>query len=442
MNEEKSIKKLSNRLSNLLVFVLLFSTLSGALRKWVISSNIFGNIILLVQLLIPFSFSLFSFNKYVVSPFRYCKFLYVYVFLLILFAINPMNLTIYHGILGFVLHFGFWYMMFFYLSNRSLFKINYLVSIAIILCGVEVVLGTIQYQLPDSHVINKYADPNQMIAGIAKVGDKVRITGTFSYLGGIGSFVFFYACVLWYMLRKEWNKQLLIILMVSGLLLAFMTGSRGTTYSYLFVILVMLLSEVRHLVSVQKLILQTALFFTFLFTVNYFLGDRLGVISQATTAWDTFNKRVEVGRKSGEEQGRFIDPLIEVVDFSGKYPLIGVGLGATYQGATAIFGISPYVLEYGYYEGEWGRIILEGGFILFFIRIFLYVYMYRSLKMAGLSKFLIMALIFTMPIVVQTYNSVYLFLGMILLDKSYIRLGPEQLNLQLPFEKSLARSSP
>ena len=51
---------IDRRLNNTLLFIFLFTTLSGAVRKWLIHSDTVGNAILLIQILIPFIFLLIS----------------------------------------------------------------------------------------------------------------------------------------------------------------------------------------------------------------------------------------------------------------------------------------------------------------------------------------------------------------------------------------------
>ena len=416
---QSDIQKLRKNISALITLIFLFTTLNGAVRKWIFpNNNAVGNIIQFVQLIIPFSFLLFLFNKHIISPFKKFPFLYAYIFVLILLMLNPMNLTIYHSILGFTLHFGFWWMILFYFANRDFFDEKSLYKIVILFCVVQIVLGAIQYNLPDTHFLNQYADSNTITA-VAKVGDRVRITGTFSYLGGIGSFMVFYALVLWTMLRRGVNNQLIAFFLVAGLVLSFMTGSRGITYGYILILLLMLMGEYRSSKNIRKLFLQIGVFLFAVIFVNFFLGDRLGIVSQANTAWDTFSGRVEMNRNSGEEASRFSDPFMEVINFHGKYPAVGVGLGATYQGATGVFGTSPYVTEYGYYESEWARIIIEGGFVLFVMRIFLYVLIFQNLRMPVLSRTLLVLFIFSMPIITHIYNAIYVFLGLVILDKTY-----------------------
>lgn len=121
----------------------------------------------------------------------------------------------------------------------------------------------------------------------------------------------------------------------------------------------------------------------------------------------------------GEVEYRISDLFNEVLDFRGKYPVFGVGLGSTYQGANAIFGTSQYVLEYGYNESEAGRIILEGGYILFFLRIALFLVLMRKSVVPFFGKAIFLALFFTSQVVFSVYFGTFFFLGIIFVDRAY-----------------------
>ncbi|MGL1423646.1 hypothetical protein ACSTJ1_00460, partial [Vibrio parahaemolyticus] len=88
----------------------------------------------------------------------------------------------------------------------------------------------------------------------------------------------------------------------------------------------------------------------------------------------------------------------------GNYPIFGVGLGSTYQGAIKLFGTSPFIIEYGFYESEVIRIVLEGGFILLFTRIFVIIYVIRQLLIPVTGKIVItIILLFFFPTIFNIY---------------------------------------
>ncbi len=411
-------KALQSTLTKFTLSLLLFTTFSGTLRKWVfVDNSAVGNIILFMQIVCPFVFVLLL-GK-IQNPFKRPIFIW-YSFLLILLAFNPMNLTYFHGILGLLLHLGFWVIMGFYIYNPDLFKVEVLIKAGIVLAIIEIVLGYIQYFLSPLHFLNRYADMKQITGGIATVGDGVRVTGTFSYLGGYYSFMMFYSFLIWALLRRNYNGLLLLVLIIGGLVASFMSGSRSVVFTYIVFSLLMFIQEGRSTTLVRRLVLQALGIGIIAISVSFFLGDRFGVEEKVGISYSNFSGRVQSTRSSGEEESRILEPIKETIFFRGDYPLLGIGLGSTYQGALALFGTSAYLTNYGYYEEEWERIVLEGGFVLFFFKIFLFAFLYRHLVIPKFSKVVLLIYIFIfVPLVFNVYNVVFLFIGIMLLDKSY-----------------------
>src|SRR5581483_11577093 len=124
------------------------------------------------------------------SPFN--RLLVFYTLVLFLLAFNPMNLTIFHGLFGILVHLGFWLCCFFYIRNRELFNLKDLVWLFITVALIEIILSFIQYNLPATHFLNAYANEEEIAAGIATFNGRVRVTGTFSYLGGFYAFFGFF----------------------------------------------------------------------------------------------------------------------------------------------------------------------------------------------------------------------------------------------------------
>ena len=419
VNELNISEKMGRKVTAATIVLLIFTVASGVLRKWVFNnSNFIGSIILFIQLILPYLY--FVMLRKMQHPFKYS--IYIWYTLLILFlALNPMNLTIFHGILGILLHMGFWLLIGLYFKNQSLYGFKLFIKISIVVSIVEIVLGFIQYSLPPTHILNTYADMEKL-KEVATVGGSVRITGTFSYLGGYYSFMLFYNFLIWAMLRMRYNALLLILMICAGFGAAFMTGSRSTVYTYVFLLIVMLITEGRNGKVISKILGQLVVAIFLVITVNYFLGDRFQIGDRFNLAWNNFSSRMTTGRETGEEKWRIISPIEEVIDFTGEYPIAGVGLGATYQGATAVFGTSKYLYEYGYYEEEGERIILEGGYALFLFRILLFVFLYRRLHIPPLAKASILLYSFMyVPIIFNVYSAVFLFLGLIILDKTYFK---------------------
>jgi len=404
----------TGKFEKIIVWIFILSLLTGALRKWVFTSGAIGNSILAVQLCIPYLL-LFSGNKYI-KPWKY-SIIIVYMSLLVCMAFNPMNLTYFHGILGYILHFGFWFSIAYYLANRQVIDFQPIIPLLLIGCLIEIVLGFIQYQLPASHWLNTYADLKSVGGDIALVGGSVRITGTFSYISGFTAFVYFLIFFTWYLFRVAYNYTIISILYLSGLLVSLMSGSRQAVGVYLIVSILIIFSELsweKGKVFIAKMMLP----FIFLFSIFLIKGN-IGIEDKVINAFDNFNERRETNNKNGEESQRIFSDLNDLLQFRGNYPILGVGLGSTYQGATAVFGTSDYVKEYGYYENELTRVVLEGGFVLLVFRLLLVVVFMFILNVNVLCKVFIGILIFYFtPVVFNIYNNIFFMLGLILVDNA------------------------
>ncbi len=180
-------------------FVLILVTVfGGAIRKWVLKSPVAGNLVLLLQMVIPFLMFAMRSGK-ANSPFSYFKVLGLYFFYLLVQIINPLQLTLFHGILGVLVYGLFWLGIFYYIANRHLFRPERYIKWLIIIITIEVVLAFIQYTLPQTHILNKYASDN--IKQVANIADEVRVSGSFSYLSGYTAFLLFYPFFTWALIR-------------------------------------------------------------------------------------------------------------------------------------------------------------------------------------------------------------------------------------------------
>jgi hypothetical protein len=333
--------------------------------------------------------------------------------------INPLNLTIYHGILGFLLNFSFFFILFFYINNRSFFRFELILPILVIAGIAQLILGFFQYTQPSTSFINTYADV-EAVGSVALVGNAARITGTFSYISGFTGYLFFNSLLAWAMIKYQYKSIYTIFILMMGMVACFMSGARAATYLYLIVLIALFVSEYSSVVKVVfdfKLILPAMIIPLILIGIG---SEKFtGLIENAFTGFTTRRKS---GVETGEETTRIIGDFIELINFKGKYPLLGVGLGSTYQGATKIFGISPYVSDYGFFESELIRILLEGGFLLLITRIAITIFLIRQLFIPTIGKvFLGIILIFFFPIIFNVYNAVFAALGIILVDYFYYR---------------------
>jgi hypothetical protein len=413
--QETNKSELQNR--RFIIFIFLYTVFSGALRKWLITTKSFGNIIFAVQLLSPFIF-LLSHNKYKVFK---NKFFTTFLFYLLFCVFNPLNLTLGHGLLGLLIHAALWFILFFYVENRNTFQITLLIPLFITISIVEIFLGFIQYGLPADHFLNKYADLEAAGGFMANVGDAVRVCGTFSYIGGYTSFLLFFIFFIWALVKINYNAFITVTLLFLGLIACFMSGSRGITYTYVIFLGFLIIFEFKkqHFKNLVNGITLPVIILILIFLIK----GKLGFENQLFHIFDNFNERRITNKESGEENQRIFWDWQQLIDFKGNYPFFGVGLGSTYQGAIAIFGTSDYVKEMGYLETENTRIVVEGGFILLILKFAISFYLVSLLSVSKQSKFfLVFFFIFLAGYVFNIYNTVFIFLGIALIDNVYYQL--------------------
>lgn len=413
--EERWVNKNIDKTSTL-VSVFIFTIVSGILRKWVFTSYAVGNIIFFIQLLVPYLLFIIDFrglNK--IFTIKLVSFFLLYLFLQVL---NPLQKTFLHGPVGILLHAIFWLMGFYYLFNKE--KINfkrYIVVFVVIAFG-EIVLGAIQYGLPQGHFLNRYAAEQNVGNNIAAVGSAVRITGTFSYISGFSAYLLFHALFVWGLILLEYRPAITLSLLVAGLFAAFMNGSRGATYVYIFIFLVFLVFEARK-TNISKFIFRLIVPAMLVYMVVLLRGQ-LGIESTATAALDNFQARRSAGIEQGEEKSRFLWDYYALVEKKYEYPLFGIGIGSTYQGAVVLWGQSEALMRHGYVESELERYVLEGGFFLLLIRLILTIYFCRMLFMPSYTKWMIGGLMFIAPITFNIFNIVFFVIGIMFLDQAYI----------------------
>lgn len=388
----------------------VFTILSGSIRKWWLGPGALSNALFSLQLVMYFVFFLMTAFCRVRANFRVPPIFLIFITYLIAAALNPKNHTVYHGFFGIIIHLGFWVGLVAYYRYREVFEIEKLVGFFLLVLLVEVALGAAQYALPDDHILNIKANGQAMDAF---VGSAVRVSGTFSYTGGYQVMVTFYAFLIWFLLVLEFPP--LIILLVFGMAgyAALMSGSRG---AMVFLLAIAGFAFVYTGFLFRRFV-NVAGVFGILVVLLYFFGDNL--IRTLNVAYENFNERVEWGQESGETTARFADFFYEIVNFRGKYPVYGIGLGSTYQGANAILGESIYAKEYGYYEAELGRIVLEGGYILFFLRIILIIVLLRYSYIPSLGKVVVVAFFLGAVVVFSTYQGVFFLFGLLLVDRAY-----------------------
>lgn len=383
-----------------------YTILAGALRKWVILSGPLSNVLLLGHIVLPWAFYLLAPG----SKQRYGPVLLLFGSVLLLMAFNPLNQSLYHGVFGLLLHLGFWFFAFHYLENRHLYDWEALFGLLLFLFAIEITLGIFQYSLPRTHFINRYAA--ETATSIAYVGERARVTGTFSYVAGFTSWLFFVNLWIWSLALNRRALRVVVVLTALAVFASLISGARMALGLTLLFAGLMFWDVLKRL-AVHRVV--AALLLGTVATAGAYQNSAF-----VQEAWSNFYSRIEDGIRDEEFGRRTYGVVEEVLDYRGDYPALGTGLGATYQGARIIWGESYYVKRYGGFEEEPERIVLEGGYFLLLLRTLLVMYFLSRLHLPFFQKILfgVLIILFTHSIF-NVYNLVFVPLGLSLLDQAY-----------------------
>ncbi len=414
MNNDYTDKTLRQQRHNqrLLAFCLIYTVFAGALRKWVLLGGPASNALLLGHILMPWIYYFLAAG----SRRKYAPILLLFGAVLVLMAFNPLNQTVFHGAFGVLLHLGFWLIGFHYLENRRLYAWEGLAGLLMLIFFIEIGLGIVQYSLPRTHFINKYAAEGA--TNIAYVGEAARVTGTFSFVAGFTSWLFFVSLWIWSKALRGAALGQIVLLTGLAVLANLISGARAAL-AFMIVFALLMFSAVLQRISAARVIV-------ILLLSVFMAGLAFQQSSFVQEAWQNFYSRIEDGIRDQEFGRRTYGVAGEVIDFRGEYPLFGSGLGGTYQGARLLWGESNILKRYGGYEEEPERIILEGGFFLFILRTVLLIYFLHELRMPLLHKVMFgLIIVFFTHSIFNVYNIIFVPLGLSLLDWAYSS-GSEQ----------------
>jgi len=261
-------------------------------------------------------------------------------------------------------------------QKEMLLNLSCYALLAIPIC----VLGFLQFRSDAYSVLNTYA------SGISEYGastfgtsERIRITGTFSYLSGHTVFVnVFVALVIALICAERTPFRMLLILVVSPLLVAngFMSGSRASTLSMAFmgigfVLFSGLSASARFRSSLGVLIFAGLVVGV---GVRFFFADAAGSsMARMTGAGDTVYHRI------------IEQPIQQVTIALEKGGIIGCGAGTTSPAVENLrtkLHISQPEIHPGYYDSELGQILAEVGIVGFLawygFRVAVIIVLYRS----------------------------------------------------------------
>ncbi|MCS4194424.1 hypothetical protein GGP50_002650 [Salinibacter ruber] len=230
------------------------------------------------------------------------------------------------------------------------------------------VVGVYQFLMPTAHWINQYAATEAHVSRLGKEG--VRISGTFSYIQGMSSFLTFslgfsvgvlVAGIQW---GKRWYQVLGGGLTVLSLAVAPMNGARSLIFGFFLSVPFVLYAAFRRS--------RTTSLFTGL-ALLVLVGGYIGTqVQWATEGWTAFQGRIEnVSDQESRIEFLILDP-IRKLPVGG---ILGYGAGSTHQAARVISTRGQISIPGVSYEPEPGRVILElgilGALLLFGLRLWM-----------------------------------------------------------------------
>ena len=238
-------------------------------------------------------------------------------------------------------------------------------------------LTVVQFFSPQGSILNTYAQPTEAGA-ISTFGSSqfVRATGTFSYISGFTSFLLAITILILMILTTTgWRSRgnLLVYAALGMTVLSMlMSGSRGP------ILMLALLFPLYWWLAVVREKQGGKTFLRLLLGVGLLVA---GLTSAGEEAFTAFSERAS---GSHDFSARLISPFrspFQVLPYTG---VLGYGIGATHQAATAVTkGIVPYSWLGGVAtESESGRVMMELGllgFILVYsVRLSLAIFTFRQ----------------------------------------------------------------
>lgn len=242
------------------------------------------------------------------------------------------------------------------------------------------ILAAAQFLSPSSSALNTYARTDQGVDSgyVSTFGSSqfVRVTSTFSYITGYGSYlVAITILILAYLAATRWRLRRSLpayAALAMSLLGMLMTGSRGPVF-----MLALLFPIYWWLAIVRSG--QGGLTFARLLLGATLLGVLIG--SVGSSALEAFR-----GRAAGLEdvESRITTPFTAPFRILPDAGFIGYGIGGTHQTAAAVTsGTVPYSWLHGLFvEVESGKVMLElgpvGFLLIYFVRVYMIAFALRQ----------------------------------------------------------------
>lgn len=404
----------------LIIFFLVWVFLEGIFRKWItpgLSSQLFFAKYLL-SLIFIFLILIKSENKVNIRSNPFTGLLLCYLVILV-FGTLP-SLALFPplvAIVGLLIYSGFIFLVWGIPEVViNLDRLKKFVLILSILLIISFLLGIVQYYSPPDAYINKYA---REMANIATVGDSVRITSVFSYIGPLQALVIFsnlflLACLV--IIKRLSKSRLIYIFILVTLTLSvintFMTGSRGAVGWSGILVCLYIVSNV-----IINRNLKTGVSLSFIAFLIFLV---MNFTSEGNKAYENFMGRVE---SSHDVENRVLDSF-DPFKFAMKAGPTGYGIGSTYQGVNQFIS-NRYDMP-DFWEEESERIVLELGWLgfllVFIIRLLLFLSSIKIVKKVKHFDLKLLALVFILiqlPTLLMLDQSIFNWMSNIIYWSSF-----------------------
>src|SRR5262245_44139926 len=252
------------------------------------------------------------------------------------------------------------------------------------ICMIPVaLLALVQFSLPVDHFLNTYVRHEEggelSIAAVTGFGTTsyVRTTGTFSYIGGFGTFlVAMFNLGLAFVIgsRQDFRSNIIpYALLGATTIAAFTTGSRGTVIGTLGTLpIALLIAMWAGLIRSQLMIRLAAVGGVIAIGIFYFALDVVEVFSYRTTEGDVTILRI-------------LSPIMQPLEAVRSTPIFGLGIGINSNSTTSIMGVKDvsemWWLGGKVFEDETARVMQDVGLfgfaLVYTVRIALIIWALR-----------------------------------------------------------------
>jgi hypothetical protein len=254
-------------------------------------------------------------------------------------------------------------------------------------------LGFLQFKSPTYSVLNVYAHDMEALNGVAVFGTDTqyaRITGTFSYISGMATFLVLFTGLCMALLASPYARfRPVIIFVILPMLVAngLMSGSRAAVLGQVIMVVAFVLASPLIGLSQRMSRAQHSILAVVLAAVvaNYFFRD----------AKQAYDERAYAEGTKREMELRVMWPIKSVFVAFGDGGLAGLGIGLTHPATEALRRAAhlPPPRKYApFYEAEPGQIALElglAGFVVwYFMRFYLLWMTWKAFRFSppGLYK--------------------------------------------------------